>query len=482
VRNASVPPAPATAPAISPRVRAGALGLTQRLARVVIPTGETWQLRREVLILALPAIGEQILTMLVGLVDTYLVGHLGPDALAAVGLANQVILLAMTVIMALATGTTALVARQVGAGDLHGARTTLQQSLLMVAPVGVGITVLLAVAARPALGFFQPEATVAVLGQQYLRVASLTFAFHAILTVGNAALRGSGDTRTPLYIMLLVNGVNVLLSYLLIHGWGPIPAWGVLGSAIGAAVARGIGGVVILGALSSPRRLLRFARAGWRPDLGLIKRVLNVGLPAGGEQLLMRFGQANFTRVVSGLGTAAYAAHQVAIQGQSLSFMPGMGFSVAATTLVGQGLGAGKPERARASVHECLGMAIAFMSIGGLVLLLLAAQVTALFVPHHPEVIALGAACNRLLGFGQPFIAIMMVLSGALRGAGDTRFTLVSTAGGVWLVRLPLAYLFVGPLGLGLVGAWYAMLLELGLRALVFTLRFRSGAWARIKV
>ena len=477
-----MPPTPTSAPAIAPRVRAGALELTQRLARVVVPSGETWRLRREVLILALPAIGEQILAMLVGVVDTYLVGHLGPDSLAAVGLANQVIVLAMTVLMALGTGTTALVARQVGAGDLRGARITLQQSLLMVIPIGVGITALLAVAARPALSFFRPEADVALLGQQYLRVASLTFTFHAVLTVGNAALRGAGDTRTPLYIMLLVNGVNVLLSYLLIHGSGAIPGLGVLGSAIGAATARGIGGVVILGVLLSPRQLLRFTRAGWRPDLPLIKRVLNVGLPAGGEQLLKRFGDINYTRVVSGLGTAAYAAHQVAIQGQSLSFMPGLGFAVAATTLVGQGLGAGEPERARAGAKECLGMAIVFMSLGGVVLLLLAAQVTALFVPHHPEVIALGAACNRLLGLGQPFIAIMMVLSGALRGAGDTRFTLIGTAGGVWLIRLPLAYLFVGPMGLGLIGAWYALLIELGLRALAFALRFRSGAWARIKV
>ena len=443
--------------------------------------GMTRRIRRQVLGLALPAIGEQVLMMTVGLVDTYLVGHLGASALAAVGLANQVLLLAMTLATALATGTTALVARQVGAGDWAGARTSTQQSILLGALVGGVLTLPLVFLAQPALAFFGPSLDVRAMGASYLRVASLPFIMQAILFLGNAALRGAGDTRTPLYVMALVNGLNIVISYLLIHGAGPVPAMGVLGSAVGAAVARGVGGVVILALLVRGRGRLRFQRNAWRFHPETVRRILRVGVPAGGEQLLMRGGQAAFTRVVSGLGTAAFAAHQIAIQGQSLSFMPGFGFSVAATTLVGQSLGAGRPDEARASVRESLRMAIAFMSVMGLVLVALAPQVTGLFV-DDPQVIALGAQCNRILGLGQPILACMMVLPGALRGAGDTRFTLIVTTLTIWLVRLPMAIVLATTLAIGLPGVWYALLTEMALRVALFWGRFRSGKWTTIRV
>jgi len=419
--------------------------------------------------------------MTVQLVNTYLVGHLDAASLTAVGLSNNMLMLAQTLIMALATGVTALVARQSGAGDMEGASRAAQQSLLLGAGAGTLLALLLTRFSGQAIAFYRPGQEVAQIGEAYLRVASLSFTLQGIMLVGNAALRGVGDTRMPLYVMALVNVLNIVISYSLLRGVGPIPSLGVLGPAVGAASSRAAGGIVVLLALAMGRAGLRLRRDHWRPDRVTVRRILNVGVPAGGEQLIMRVGQALFSRVVAGLGKVAYAAHSVALTGQSISFMPGFGFSVAATTLVGQSLGAGDEERARRIVRETLVMAVAMMAVLGAVLVIFAPQVMALFMPD-PVVIEQGVWPNRLLGLLQPVLAVMMVYSGALRGAGDTRWTLIITGATVWLIRLPIASLLTGPLAAGLLGAWIAMGIDMIGRAALFRLRFRSGRWATIRV
>ncbi len=452
-----------------------------RFATRVRGDAESRSFRRQVLRLALPSIGEQLLNMSVQLVNTYLVGHLSAAALTAVGLSNTMLMLAQTFVMALATGTTALVARLSGAGDMKGASRAAQQSLVLGAGVGTLLALVLTLFSGEAIAFYRPSEEVAQIGQVYLRIASLSFTLQGVMLVGNAALRGVGDTRTPLYVMLLVNGVNVLISYSLLTGVGSIPSLGVIGPAVGAATSRAIGGIAVVVVLAVGRAGLCLRRKHWRFDLPTVRRILHVGLPAGGEQVIMRVGQTMFSRVVAGLGDVAYAAHQVAITGQSMSFMPGFGFSVAATTLVGQSLGAKDPDRARRIVKQTLLMAATMMGLLGLVLVVLAPQVMALFMPD-PAVVARGVGPNRLLGVLQPVLAIMMVYSGALRGAGDTRWTLVITGLAVWLVRLPLAALLTGPLGIGLMGAWIAMSFDMASRAMLFHFRFRSGRWATVKV
>jgi putative MATE family efflux protein len=215
------------------------------------------------------------------------------------------------------------------------------------------------------------------------------------------------------------------------------------------------------------------------PDGVQIQRILNIGLPAGAEQLLMRFAMTAYTMTVATLGTQAFAAHQLALQGESLSYMPGFGFAVAATTLVGQGLGADKPARARADGYLASRLAAIVMTTMGVLFFIFPAQIMGVFI-NDPEVIRLGIWPLRLVAFSQPALALVMVLAGALRGAGDTRATLAITGGSLWLIRLPLALLLVGPFGL--VGAWIAMGVDLNLRGLGMWLRFRSGRWARLKV
>lgn len=432
-----------------------------------------------VLALALPAVGEQLLNMAVGLVDTFMVGHLGASAVAAVGLANQAIMLATTFFAAIATGVTALVARHTGAHESEGADRILHQGYLLGALLGVAATGLALALAGPIIAALRAPADVIAPGETYLRIASTVFISAAWMFIGNAALRGAGDTRSPMLIMLVVNVINIVVAYLFIYGPGPFPQLGVAGSALGAAAGRGVGGLLATYLLWRGRAGLKLRLAQLRPDVAQIKRIVNIGLPAGAELLMMRLGMTVYVTTVAALGTTAYAAHQLALQGESLAFMPGFGFAVAATTLVGQGLGAGDPGRARADAYLAQRIALILMSAMGVLFFFFAGPIIDVFI-DDPAVVQLGIWPLRLVAFSQPALATMMVLSGGLRGAGDTRATLVITAAGLWLIRLPLALLLTGPLGL--IGAWIAMGVDLNLRGLGMWLRFRSGNWARIKV
>jgi putative MATE family efflux protein len=435
--------------------------------------------RSRVLTLALPAVGEQVLNMMIGLADTYLVGHLGAAALSAVGLGNQMVMLATAFYSAVGTGGTALVARHVGAREHQMANRIMHQSLIMAGIIGLASTIFFHTFAEQCLVLLNSPADVVGPGANYLSIVSFSFLASALMFMGMAALRGAGDTRTPMLVMVIVNVVNIVVAWACIYGAGPIPALGVAGSAIGAAVARSFGGVVILGVLLGGRAGLRLRLSSLRLDLVQARRILNIGIPAGMEMLLMRFGQIAYAMVVAGLGTAAFAAHQLALTSESLAYMPGFGFAVAATTLVGQGLGARDPRRAEQGGYESLRLSIIIMSAMGVVFFLFAPQFIGLFT-SDPEVIELGIWPLRLVAFSQPALACAMVLSGGLRGAGDTRRTLLITGVGLWLVRVPMALLLTGPFGL--IGAWIAMGLDINVRGLAVLLRFRSGRWKELRV
>jgi len=438
-------------------------------------------IRRDVLRLALPAMGEQMLSMTVGIVDTYLVGHLGAAPLAAVGLANQWVFLAMTLFGAIGTGATALIARFIGARKPELADQVLQQSMLLGAGIGLLATVLGVTLARPAVMLLGAPDDVIVPATNYLRVASTIFFFSTLMFIGNASMRGAGDTKTPLFVMLVVNALNILVAWTAINGPFGLPRLGVVGSALGAVAGRFAGGLLVLALLLKGRAGLQLKLSGLRPDGDLIRRILHVGLPTGLEQVLMRTGHMFFARILAELGTVAYAANQVGINGWSLSFMPGFGFALAATTLVGQSLGAQDPESAQQRGYTAYRMGGTLMGVMGLIFILFPAQIVGFFT-NDPAVIALGTTPLRVMGFIQPLLAAAMIFPGGLRGAGDTRFPMVITGASIWLIRLPLAYLFALVLNWGLAGAWAAMAVDMSLRGIINFLRFHGGRWKTIEV
>jgi putative MATE family efflux protein len=458
-----------------------AFATRHRVAGWLQPRSAQAAIRHDVLRLALPAMGEQLLSMMVGIVDTFLVGHLGAASLAAVGLANQWVFMATMLFGAIATGSTALIARFIGARDPDQANEVLRQSILLGALIGLIATLLGLSFAQQAVALLGAEQDVIGLGTSYLRVVSSIFFFSTLMFIGNASLRGAGDTRTPLFVMLVVNGLNIVVAWTAINGPFGLPQLGVVGSALGAATGRLVGGLLVIGILLRGRANIQLKLANLRPDWALIRRILRIGLPSGLEQLLFRTGHMVFARILAELGTVAYAANQVAMNGWSLSFMPGFGFALAATTLVGQSLGAKDPEGAQRRGYTAYRMGAALMGTIGLAFLLFPAQIVGFFT-DDAQVIAIGTMPLRMVGLIQPLLAATMIFTGGLRGAGDTRWPMIVTGSSIWLVRLPLAYLFALVLDWGLPGAWGALALDLSLRGFLNFLRFRGGRWKTIEV
>lgn len=447
--------------------------------------------RRRVLLLALPTVGEQVLNTAVGLTDIYLVGHLSPAvaaelgygsavAQASTGLANQMIWLVTVLFIAFAIGSTALIARASGAQDREATQRIMQQSLWLGLGIGLLTTLFVFGTAHPFLLLLNAPATVLPQSLNYLYIIAPSLILSALLFVGNACLRGIGDTRTPLSVMLGANAVNILVSWLLVNGNLGMPALGVGGAAIGTAIGRGGGGLVVVALLLRGRSGLRLG-LDFHIHMPTIRRILRVGLPSAGEMLVFQGALLVFVRFVTGLGTAAYAAHNVTISIESLSFLPGMGYAAAAATLVGQGLGARSPEHAADCAYEALWQGGLMMSLAGAVMVMWPEQLLAIFT-NDPAVIALGVAPLRAAGLAQPALAASFILSGGLRGAGDTRWPLYIRLISAWGIRLPLVLLLVSGLGMGMAGIWLAMCTDFTVQGLLSLWRFNAGHWQDMKV
>ncbi len=447
---------------------------SQTLTSVTRPS-----VRRRVLGLAGPAVLEQLLNMSVGLADTYIVGHLGAASLAAVGLCVQSLNLFWALLSAIGVGSTALVARRIGARQFSEANAAARQSIFLAVVVGMVFTLVLWFGAPYFLDWLGAEAEVVELGSGYMRAVASTVFMLSVLLVGSAIMRGAGDTRTPMLVMLVINVVNVVVTYGLAYGIGPLPRLGVLGSGIGAATARALGGLLILGLLVRGRGPIKIGFKLPRPQLFVIRQILRISLPTAGEQLLMRVGQLILTTFITQLGTAAVAAHQVAINALSLAYMPGWGFALAATTLVGQELGARQPERAAQSGYEALRMASLIMAVLGALISIFPAQVMAVLT-DDPAVIDAGVPALRIAGLSMPFLGASFTLSGGLRGAGDTLAVMAIIGGCIWGLRVANGY-WLGP-RMGLAGIWLAIGLDFVGRFVCLAVRFYQGRWKLVKV
>ena len=292
--------------------------------------------------------------------------------------------------------------------------------------------------------------------------------------VGMASLRGAGDTKTPLYIMIGVNIINVVISYFLIGGAFGLEPLGVVGAAIGAATARTVGAVVVVIMLLRGRAGLILDRALW-PDRDMIQRIVRVGLPFAGEQMVFQGALIIFLGMITQLGTAAYAAHNLVIRIESLSFLPGWGYGIAASALVGQGLGAKDPDEAQAATYEALRQTALIMGALGLIMVVWPAWLLGLFV-HDTEVVAIGTVPLQVAGAFQIAMGANFVLSGALRGAGDTKWPLYTKIISTWGMRLPISFLMLRAGG-GLNGVWLAMGVDFIVQSLLAYWRFRQGQW-----
>ncbi len=345
----------------------------------------------------------------------------------------------------------------------------------------VGTTLL--VFGESILGFFfrTTEPEVISLAADYIRILALALVFNYLLMLINATLRGAGDTKTPMKITAIVNLINIVGNAFLIFGLGPFPQLGVLGAAIATAFAQFCGGILALNSLLRSKKISVSFRNSLKFDFKIIKRIFNIGVPAAIEQGSLRIGQLLYTVIIASLGTVSYAAHQVALNAESISFNPGFGFALAATTLVGQNLGAGNLGLAEKSGHRASQMAMIFMSIMGVIFFIFSKQIVYIFTPDQ-DVVELASICLRIVALSQPALAAQMVYSGALRGAGDTKGILWITLSGFLVVRVGLTYWMAIYLNFGLIGAWVAMGIDLYYRSILMFARFRKGNWQSLQI
>lgn len=444
-------------------------------------TATRWELARVVWGLAWPVILTFSLESLVGLVDMLMVGRLGAACVAGVGVGTQILGAVDVVIIAISTGTLALVARHIGAAERRRAEEVLLQSLYIVGVISMVTAGAAGVWATALVRLFGVDADVLREGTAFTQRLMFAVPAAGVFIVTASALRGAGDTRTPLLIGLLMNVVNVIGNYVLIFGKLGFPALGVTGSATASVIALSTGATVSITVLIQRWSVLSLHGLSLWPRLTEVRRVLSIGFPTAIEQLLMQVGFMLYLAIAARYGTAAVAAYFIGVRILALSFLPGFGFSAAASTLVGQHLGAKRPDGAERSGWEANRLAMVLMSAAGAVIFVAARPIAEAFI-NDPAVIADAVTFIRVLAACQPLMAADFTLGGALRGAGDTTFPLVTVIIAFYGARLGFAYTAAAVFSLSLPWVWSALFGDYIARATLKAWRFQSGRWKTIKV
>ena len=423
--------------------------------------------------LAWPGIIEQLIRASGQTVVIAFVGHLGAVATAAVGASLQFTFLLFPVFNAISIGTVALVSRRIGEHRLDAASSVLRQSIVLGAIFSVVAGALFAIFARPMLTLLGAEDAVADAGAPYLALIGGLNIFQTVSIIGVSAMRAAGDTRTPMWLSAGGSALAIVTSYVFVAiGLGII---GIAYAQVGVSI---VFAAATLGLLWRGIAGLRLAGGTWHLDGTTMRSLSSISGYSAGESFLFSIGVLALGFLAFRLGTAAYAAHQLVGQLETLSFLPCVGFSAAASALVGQSLGMRDPARAFSSGWAAVRMAAIWTASAGAVLALFPAFFLGLFTTDA-TVVAAGVGALVVIGIAQPAQAVNFTIGGSLRGAGDTRFTLIATIVNWFVVRLPLAVLLAFPLRLGLAGIWLAVLADYCVRASILALRFRSGRWSR---
>lgn len=430
----------------------------------------------------MPCIVENILHTSIFIIDALMISRLGAKYLAAAVLAGSIIWRISFTLACIQAGTVAMVARFYGARDYRRVNETIGQGLLLGTIVGSIALLIGTIGARPFLQWMGGAEDVIEVGTPYMRIIFLASIFRFILFIGTASLRGAGDTRTPMFITLLMNIVNVVLNWVLIFGIWIFPRLELTGAAIASVISITIGAFLVLYVLLTGKSLVKVSmEAVRRFNIGITRQILRISLPNGAEQVLMSIGFLIFVRMVAELGTATLAAHGITIRIESISWMIGIGFAVATTTLVGQSLGQEEVGLAKRSFRNGMLLATGTMTFLGIIFLTLTRPLISLFAPE-PEVMEIAVICLRITAFEQPLIAIAMTYAGGMRGAGDTLSPMITGIVGNIFIRVMVGYVLAFTFGLGIVGIYLATVIDWACRSVVILWFYRKGKWERVVI
>lgn len=454
-------------------------------------------LRQQVILLAMPTLLQQFLTFCVGMFDTWLSGRIDTAATTSIGVSAYVGWLAGLLVSTVSIGTTAMVSRHCGAGEPIQANKVMNVSLLVAQLFGFLMSSSLYLLAPFFVWSFRLQGHTAEVALNYLRLDAIGHLLTGVTLVGAAALRGSGDMKRPMAVLGAISILNMLLSVSFVYGVGPglgigvpvpiVPAMGVYGIAAGTVSARLIGGILMLSVLCVGSDPLKLCLHLLKPDFQIIRRLASLGSYAGLDSLIHWCGQFMFLMIIKRVvvpgvdDDALFAAHIVGIQVEAITFLPAMAWGQAAATLIGQSLGAKKLKRAHKAGLEAT-MQCCIPAIVMTVVFFFGADVIYRIMHTDAQVIQVGVPAFRAMAWFQVPLVTFLVLRSGLQGAGDTRFPMITTIFGNFMLRLPGAWFFGIYLNLGLMGAWCGMFMDIVFRACMMSWRYLSRTWLRIKV
>ncbi len=444
--------------------------------------------RKEIIKISSPVFIELLLGTLFGMVDMIMLGRYGTAAIstasiAAVGITNQLMFIGLSLVQSLSIGATAMVARYIGAKN-HDRVEPVVKHIVIMSQLFIVIPLLfIGLSFTPnVMKFLGAQQDTISVGTNYLRVIVVGFIFQAFNFSIFASLRGAGDTKTPMKINLFANLFNVIGNAILIYGLFGAPELGILGAGISTSLSQVIASVLLVRYILRPESTIHInLKKKFKINKDIMYNLVKIGIPAAMEQIVMRLGILFFVKIVATLGTVAYATHQIGINILSLSFTPGQSFGIAASTLTGRSLGAKDADLAEKYIKTSRRIGTLIAVVMGLILFFLGPGIASLY-SNDSRVVAEAGGILKLMAFIQPFQCSQLILSGGLRGAGDTVWTLISTFVGILVVRLILAYYFVMILGMGLIGAWLAVLIDQFIRWILISLRFRTNKWKYVTI
>jgi putative MATE family efflux protein len=441
----------------------------------------TGSLNRAILLLAVPMVLEMVLESLFAVVDVFWVGRLGANAVATVGLTESMLTLVFSVAMGLSLSTTAMVARRIGEKDPEGAAVAGVQAIALGLMLSLAIGLPCGLFAPNLLRWMGASPEIIATGSGYARICLGGSFAVLLLFLNNAIFRGAGDAAIAMRLLWVSNIINLVLDPCLIFGWGPFPRLGVTGAALATLTGRSIGVLYQFYRLMRGTERLRILKSQLRLNWGVLLRLVRVSLTGILQFVIAHSSWIGLVRIVSIFGAAALAGYTIAIRIVIFVILPSWGLSNAAATLVGQNLGAGHPERAEKAVWRTGLYNMIFLGSVGVFFIFFAEPIVRLFT-QDPAVVPLGAACLRIVSYGNLGYAYFMVMMQAFNGAGDTITPTIVNFFGFWLFEIPLAYWLAIPMHMHSNGAFFSIAIAESAMAIVSAILFKQGRWKKKKI